>query len=108
MLVKLIEVYSKNTYASNADGEVFVNPEHVVCMRENDNLKTRLSETPLGQEIHSAEGFTKLYINRGQSGLDLDVVGDLGETHTSFTQYQNALTAQWLRNFCENNSTSLL
>ena len=47
-------------------------------MRENDNLKTRLSETPLGQEIHPAEGFTKLYINRGQSGLDLDVVGDLG------------------------------
>jgi len=86
MLVKLIEVYSKNTYASNADGkveefslrEVFVNPEHVVCMRENDNLKTRLQDTPLGQEIHPAEGFTKLYINRGQSGLDLDVVGDLG------------------------------
>ena len=86
MLVKLIEVYSKNTYASNAEGkveefslrEVFVNPEHIVCMRENDNLKTRLSEAPLGQEIHPAEGFTKLYINRGQSGLDLDVVGDLG------------------------------
>lgn len=86
MLVKLIEVYSKNTYASNTEGkveefslrEVFVNPEHIVCMRENDNLKIRLSETPLGKDIHPAEGFTKLYINRGQSGLDLDVVGDLG------------------------------
>ena len=85
MLVKLIEVYNKRTYASSADGrveeyslrEVFVNPEHVVCMRENTTLKTRLSETDLGQEIHPSESYTKIYINRGQSGLDLDVVGDL-------------------------------
>ena len=85
MLVKLIEVYNKKTFASSAGGkveefslrEVFVNPEHIVCMRENNSLKTRLSETTLGQGIHSAEGFTKLYINRGQSGIDLDVVGDL-------------------------------
>ena len=85
MLVKLIEVYSKNTYASNADGkveefslrEVLVNPEHVVCIRENDNLKSKIGETTLGTEIHPAGGFTKIYINRGQSGLDLDVVGDL-------------------------------
>ena len=82
MIVKLTEVYETNkdtTGSKYSFREVFVNPEHVVCMRENDNLKTRLSETSLGQEIHSAEGFTKLYINRGQSGLDLDVVGDLTE-----------------------------
>lgn len=85
MLVKLIEVYNKKTYAANPSEkveqyslrEVLVNPEHVVCVRENDSLKSRLSETALGQEIHSAEGFTKIYINRGQSGLDLDVVGDM-------------------------------
>jgi hypothetical protein len=85
MLVKLIEVYNKRTYASSDSGrteefslrEVLVNPEHVVCIRENDSLKTKLSETRLGQDIHPAEGFTKVYINRGQSGLDLDVVGDL-------------------------------
>ena len=85
MLVKLIEVYSKNTYASSAGDkveefslrEVLVNPEHVVCIRENDNLKFRIGETTLGTEIHPAGGFTKIYINRGQSGLDLDVVGDL-------------------------------
>jgi|TARA_R110000737_G_scaffold124566_1_gene156947 hypothetical protein len=83
MLIKLIEIYNKRTFASNADGkveeyslrEVFVNPEHVVCMRENDSLKTRLSETTLGREINAEEGYTKIYINRGQTGLDLDVVG---------------------------------
>ena len=85
MLIKLIEIYNKKTFASNAEGkveeyslrEVFVNPEHVVCLRENDSLKVRLSETELGKEIHPAEGYTKIYINRGQSGLDLDVVGNL-------------------------------
>ena len=85
MLVKLIEVYSKNSYATNSDGrveefslrEVLVNPEHVVCVRENESLKSRLSNTELGQEIHPSEDFTKIYINRGQAGLDLDVVGGL-------------------------------
>ena len=43
----------------------------------NDSLKTRLSDTELGKDIHPAESNTKIYINRGQSGLDLDVVGDL-------------------------------
>ena len=84
MLIKLVEIYNKRTFHST-DGktqeyslrEVFVNPEHVVCLRENDSLKIRLSETKLGQEIHSAERFTKVYINRGQTGLDLDVVGDI-------------------------------
>ena len=85
MLVKLIEVYNRKTYASSGTGraeeyslrEVLINPEHVVCIRENDSLKSRLLETKLGQEIHPSEGFTKIYINRGQSGLDLDVVGTL-------------------------------
>tara|TARA_A100001515_G_C4473631_1_gene177693 strand:- start:228 stop:521 length:294 start_codon:yes stop_codon:yes gene_type:complete len=85
MLVRLIEIYNKRTFASNTDGkveeyslrEVFVNPQHVVCLRENDSLKTRLANTELGKDIHPAESYTKIYINRGQSGLDLDVVGDL-------------------------------
>ena len=85
MLVKLIEIYNKRTYAANVDGkveefalrEVLVTPEHVVCVRENHSLTSRVSETSLGQDIHPAEGFTKIYINRGQSGLDLDVVGDM-------------------------------
>tara|TARA_R100000426_G_scaffold78696_1_gene56258 strand:+ start:361 stop:651 length:291 start_codon:yes stop_codon:yes gene_type:complete len=84
MLVKLVEVYNTRTYAGMTERseefslrEVFVNPEHVVCLRENDSLKHRLSKTTLGEEIHPAEGFTKIYINRGQSGLDMDVVGDL-------------------------------
>jgi|TARA_R100000388_G_C7184342_1_gene130281 hypothetical protein len=84
MLIRLVEIYNKRTFAAT-DGkteeyslrEVFVNPEHVVCLRENDSLKIRLSETKLGKEIHSAESFTKVYINRGQTGLDLDVVGDI-------------------------------
>jgi hypothetical protein len=46
-------------------------------LSEKYALKNKLSEAEIGKEIHPAEGFTKLYINRGQSGIDLDVVGDV-------------------------------
>ena len=59
MLVKLIEIYNKRTFAANVDEkveefslrEVLVNPEHVVCVRENDSLKNRLSETNLDKRF---------------------------------------------------------
>ena len=85
MLVKLIEIYNKRTFASNSDGkieefclrEIFINPKHVVCIRENDSLRARVVDAKLGKKIHESGSYTKIYINRGQTGLDLDVVGDL-------------------------------
>ena len=46
MLVKLIEIYNKKTYASSTSGkieefslrEVFVNPEHIVCTSTEGSL----------------------------------------------------------------------
>ena len=78
--IRLIEVSKSSNVIKNSAytlREVYINPEHVVCVRENDSLKMRLSDTELGKDIHPAESYTKIYINRGQSGLDLDVVGDL-------------------------------
>ena len=97
MLVKLIDIYNKKTYATNSNGkteefslrEVFDNPKHVVCMRENDSLKSRLNDTNLGNEIHPAGSYTKIYINRGQTGLDLDVVGDLSSIHHKLQEGAN-------------------
>ena len=89
MLVKLIEIYNKRTFASNSNGkieefclrEIFVNPNVVVCMRVNDSLMASLVDAKLGKKIHEAGSYTKIYINRGQTGLDLDVVGDLATVH---------------------------
>jgi hypothetical protein len=84
MLVKLMEIFKDgNTYLDHGSikpkyslRETYVNPNHVVCMREESNktlceLKESLAELDPGQE------FTRVHINRGQSGLDITVVGSL-------------------------------
>jgi hypothetical protein len=54
---------------------IFINPEHVVCMRSDELMSNRLDEGLLPENLDSRQEFTKLYINRGQSGLDVTVVG---------------------------------
>ena len=85
MLKKLIEIYNQKSFASACDNkrevfsvrEVYINPEHVVCMRENYSLSVKLAESDLGDHFKAHQEVTKIYINRGQSGLDVDVVGDM-------------------------------
>lgn len=85
MLKKLIEIYNHKSFSASSSGnreafsvrEVYINPEHVVCMRENPSLKRKLAESDFGDQFNTQQDVTKIYINRGQSGLDLDVVGDM-------------------------------
>ena len=47
MIVKLTEVYETNkdtTGSKYSFREVFVNPEHIVCLREDEKYKRLLSE----------------------------------------------------------------
>ncbi len=64
---------SKQVYSLR---KVFVNPEHVVCMRSDDLMVQRLDEGLLPSDLDLRQGFTKLYINRGQFGLDVTIVGN--------------------------------
>jgi hypothetical protein len=45
-------------------------------MRIDDAMNQRLNEGSLPLDLDVRQGFTKLYINRGQSGLDVTVVGN--------------------------------
>mgnify|MGYP003137157773 CR=1 FL=1 len=82
MVVKLTEIYKNNKYSE--DGrlvdsyslrEIFVNPEHVVCLREDETYNRFLSEGRLGA-LDKRQIITRVYLNRGQSGIDLVVVGE--------------------------------
>ena len=85
MNIELIEVYqernisykdqsvSKQEYSLR---KVYINPEHVVCMRMDDAMCRRLVEGQLPPDLNSQQEFTRLYINRGQTGLDVIVVGN--------------------------------
>ena len=84
MNIKLVEVFQQKNVShrgittakqSFSLRTVFVNPEHVVCMRNDDIMKGRLDEGQLPENLDPRQEFTKLYINRGHSGLDVTVVG---------------------------------
>ena len=85
MIVGLTEILRPNRFASE-DGllsrennyvlrEVFVNPGHVVCLREDSFYKNLLSEGKLMNNLDHTQSFTKLYLNRGQAGIEITVVG---------------------------------
>lgn len=82
MVVELIEVLRTNKYTGEGTlkdpyilRKIYVNSQHVVCLREDEHYKQLLSEGRLMDEIDRNQSFTKIYLNRGQAGIDLTVVG---------------------------------
>ena len=79
MLVKLTEVCQRNTLTSSKQEyslrDVFINPEHVVMIREDSRLGRLNENTSLLPGMDANHQFTKLTINRGQTGTEIIVVG---------------------------------
>jgi hypothetical protein len=84
MLVTLTEV-AENTKSRNVGSaertkvytlrEILVNPTHVVCLREDGATNRLMSEGRLPDGLDSRQRFTRVFLERGQSGIDLIVVG---------------------------------
>ena len=77
-LVKLTEVCHNNTLTTQQDytlREVFVNPEHVVMIREEARMCRLNEQGVLPADLDSSHKFTKLTINRGHTGTEIVVVG---------------------------------
>ena len=78
MLVKLTEICTNNSLTTNQDyalREVFINPEHVVMIREEARMKQLNEQNPLTNGLDTNHRFTKLTINRGHTGTEIVVVG---------------------------------
>jgi hypothetical protein len=78
MLIKLTEVCQNSALTTRDDyslREVLVNPEHVIMIREEFRLKKLNEEGLLAEGLNTAHRFSKLTINRGQTGTDIVVVG---------------------------------
>ena len=79
-MIKLIEV-CELLNASNSSKqkymlrEIFINPKHIIALREEPNYKQKLLEKELPKELDMRQEFTRLTLNRGHSGLDIVVVG---------------------------------
>ena len=85
MIVKLVEIIRTSKFMSENGSlskenyilrEVFVNPDHVVCLREDGLYKKLLMEGHLLDDLDENQSFTKVYLNRGQSGIELTIVGE--------------------------------
>ena len=90
MVIKLKEIYearSGNTsMGSNtpfrkrfSSRDVYVNPGHVVCLREEETFKRVLLESDCADTIDTGVSFTRVFLDRGQTGIDLVVEGTPGE-----------------------------
>ena len=78
MLVKLTEVCSNGAVTTNklySLREIFINPEHVVMIREEKRMKELNERGKVAANLDEAHRFSKLTINRGQSGTEIIVVG---------------------------------
>ena len=84
MNIKLVEVCPAAAYTTIENGgglskyilrEIYLNPEHVVALRADQTMKTRLEEGRFIEELDSRQEFTRVYVNRGQSGFDVTVIG---------------------------------
>ena len=81
MVIKFTEVHENTKAHSNEKErnyslrEVFINPEQVVCIRPDKKFRRALEEGLLPKDMDERQEFTRIYLNRGQVGLDVVVVG---------------------------------
>lgn len=94
MLVKLTEICETNTVTTTRDysmREVFINPEHVVMIREEPRMRQLNEQGLLPDGLRAEHRFTKLTINRGHTGTEIVVVGAPDVVENSLTKNDKKL-----------------
>ena len=82
MMMSFVEIYestrshSNNSLRNFALREVLINSEHVVCVRPDETHKRLLEEGKLPEKLDNRQEFSRIYLNRGQVGLDVVVIGN--------------------------------
>jgi len=86
MLVKLTEVCSNGALSTGQEytlREVLVNPEHIVMIREDVRIRRLNEQGLLHDGLDAGHRFSKLTINRGNTGTEIVVVGAPAVVETS-------------------------
>jgi hypothetical protein len=81
--IKFVEVYSEGGSGRRSYSlrSVYVNPAHVVCLREDGDAGMLLREGRLPPGLDDRQSFTRISINKGTYGQDLIVVGKIDEVY---------------------------
>lgn len=94
MLVRLTEVCATgavtrpNNYILR---EVFVNPEHVIMIREEKRIQELNERGLLNEDLDTTHRFSKLIINRGHTGTEIVVIGAPDTVETKLQQNSKQL-----------------
>jgi len=94
--IKLVELYEQPTQRTDNKWtlrEVVVNPDYVVCLRPDARAMALLREGILPDGLDARQEFTKIQMNRGTGGLDIVVVGGIGQIESKL----NLSTQQLLK-----------
>jgi hypothetical protein len=78
MLVRLTEVCGTGAVTTGRKyslREVFVNPEHVVMVREEHQMKSLNEQGILTEGLSKDHRFSKITIDKGTTGTDIVVIG---------------------------------
>lgn len=88
-MIKLVEIVRQlNQYDLR---EVFINPNHVVSLREDNHTKQLLGEGKLPKGLDERQSFTKLVLDKGTVGLELTIVGNPASVETKLNGEKRVL-----------------
>ena len=95
-MIKLIEVCEYSSAANALQKtyvlrEIYVNPKHVVSLREENSYKQKLTEGKLPDDLDPRQSFTRLTLDKGRSGLDVVVVGTPGSVESKLNDSEKGL-----------------
>jgi hypothetical protein len=71
--------------------EVFVNPEHVIMIREEKRIQELNEQGLLNDDLDTTHRFSKLTINRGHTGTEIVVIGAPDTVETKLQQNSKQL-----------------
>jgi len=101
MIVKFTEVYesrkgttsisSNPTHRSFDTRDIYINPAHVVCIREEGPRFGNLLRENTAANVNPDNTFTRVFINRGQTGIDVTVVGSAVQVTEQLAQNSQVL-----------------
>jgi len=82
-MIQLVEVCelskaNKNSKQKFTLREVYINPKHVVSLREDTHFKQKLNEGMLPEGLSNEQRFTRVTIDKGHTGLEIVAVGHPG------------------------------
>ena len=77
-MVKLFEVVSTGGMSEKSYNlrEIYINPAHVVYVREATKYKRLLNEGKLPADLDNRQEFSKISLLKGSTGLEIVVVGN--------------------------------